>query len=276
MNTYKTKAIYLVIGNNPAQSGDRAGTYFDMKTNTIYNLDCLEGMKDIPDNFVDAIICDLPYGTTRNSWDSIIPFDALWNHYRRIIKNNGIIILFGQGMFTAKLMMSNPTWWRYNLIWNKTQPSGFLNARRMPLRAHEDICVFYKRLPSYNPIMTKGERKVSSAASKVKCVKTSNYGSHKLIDYDSNKRFPTSIIRVAKDIQHSAIHPTQKPVALIEWLINTYTNKGDIILDNCSGSGTTAVACMNTDRRYICYEKEPTYYYLSIERIEKHKKEINK
>ncbi len=248
----------------------------NIETDIILNMDCLEGMKLIPDHFVDAIICDLPYGTTRNTWDCIILFDALWMEYKRVIKENGAIILFGQGMFTARLMMSNPKWWRYNLIWNKTQPSGWLNAHKMPLRSDEDICVFYKKLPTYNPIMTDGVRKVSSAASKSKCVKTPNYGSHKLMSYDSDIRFPTSVIRVAKDIQHSAIHPTQKPVELIEWIINTYTNKGDVILDNCSGSGTTAVACINTDRRYICYEKEPTYYYLSIERIEKHKKKINK
>lgn len=247
-----------------------------IQINKIYNLDCLEGMRDIPDHFVDAIICDLPYGTTRNTWDCIIPFDALWDQYRRIIKNNGVIILFGQGMFTAQLMMSNPNWWRYNLIWHKTQPSGFLNAHRMPLRAHEDICVFYKQLPVYHPIMTKGVRKTSSADSKSRSVKTTNYGPHKLTDYDSDIRFPTSVISMSKDIQHSAIHPTQKPVALIEWLINTYTDKGNVILDNCSGSGTTAVACMNTDRRYICYEKDAAYYYLSIDRIEKYIKKSNK
>ena len=204
-------------------------------------MDCLEGMKLIPDHFVDAIICDLPYGTTRNTWDCIIPFDALWKEYKRVIKENGAIILFGQGMFTARLMMSNSAWWRYNLVWNKTQPSGFLNARRMPLRTHEDICVFYKHRPTYNPIMTTGVRKTSSAESKRKCVKTTNYGFH-----------------------------NQKPVALIEWLVRTYTNPGAIIMDNCSGSGSLAIACIKTGRNYICFEKDPDYYRLSIERIERY------
>lgn len=241
-----------------------------IETNIIHNMDCLEGMKLIPDHFVDAIICDLPYGTTRNTWDCIIPFDALWKEYKRIIKEKGAIILFGQGMFTARLMMSNSAWWRYNLVWNKTQPSGFLNARRMPLRTHEDICVFYKHRPTYNPIMTTGVRKTSSAESKRKCVKTTNYGFHKLMSYDSDMRFPTSVIRVAKDIQHSAIHPTQKPVALIEWLVRTYTNPRGIVMDNCSGSGSLAIACIKTGRNYICFEKDPDYYRLSIERIERY------
>lgn len=241
-----------------------------MMTNHIYLGDCMELMNDIPPHSVDAVISDLPYGTTRNKWDSIIPFDALWSQYKRIVKERGAVILFGQGMFTARHMMSNPSWWRYNLVWNKAQPSGFLNARRMPLRSHEDILVFYRKLPVYHPIMTKGARKVSSASSKKGCVRTTNYGCHGLKDYDSDMRYPTSIISFSKDIQHSAIHPTQKPVALIEWLIRTYTNPGNIILDNCSGSGTTAIACINTGRRYICYEKDPDYYRLSMKRVEEH------
>lgn len=164
-------------------------------------------------------------------------------------------------------MMSKPEWWRYNLVWNKAQPSGFLNVHRMPLRAHEDICVFYRKPPVYHPIMTKGMRKVSSASSKKGCVKTTNYGNHSFKDYDSDMRYPTSILPFPKDIQHSAIHPTQKPVALIEWLIRTYTDSGDIVLDNCSGSGTTAIASMNAQRRYICIEKDPEYYRLSLARV---------
>ena len=232
-------------------------------------------MASIPDQYIDAIICDLPYGTTRNKWDVIIPFEKLWEQYKRIIKGHGIIILFGQGLFTAKLMESNIRWWRYNLIWHKTQPTGFLNAHRMPLRAHEDICVFYKNLPEYHPIMMKGSRKVSSAVSKKNSVKTTNYGRHNLIDYDSDQRFPTSIICFAKDVQHSALHPTQKPVALIEWLVETFTKPGSIVLDNCSGSGTTAIACLRKGRKYICFESEATYYKISIDRINNYKLQNN-
>ncbi len=241
-----------------------------MKTNNIYLGDCMELMNGIPSGSVDAVICDPPYGTTRNRWDSVLPFEALWRQYERIVKETGPVILFGQGMFTARLMMSKPGWWRYNLVWNKTQPSGFLNAHRMPLRSPEDICVFYRKLPVYHPIMTKGVRKVSAASSKKNCVRTTNYGSHGLKDYDSDMRYPTSVLSFPKDVQHSAIHPTQKPVALIEWLIQTFTNPGDIVLDNCSGSGTTAIASMNAQRRYICIENDPEYYRLSLARVEHH------
>lgn len=237
------------------------------RTDIIYHEDCLSGMEKIPDHCIDAIICDLPYGSTRNSWDVVIPFDPLWKQYKRVIKERGVIILFGQGMFTAKLMTSNPQWWRYNLIWNKTQPSGFLNSHKMPLRTHEDICVFYKKLPVYNPIMSKGERKVSSAYSKRNCVKTSNYGTYQVTNYDSDQRYPTSVLLYPKDVQHSSIHPTQKPVALLEWLVRTYTNAGDIVLDTCMGSGSTAIACMSTGRKYVGFEIEERYYQSSIERI---------
>lgn len=238
-----------------------------MEDNIIYNEDCISGMTRIPNQSIDAIICDLPYGTTRNRWDTVISFRDLWFHYKRIIKERGAILLFGQGMFTAKLMMSNPKWWRYNLIWQKTQPTGFLNSHKMPLRAHEDICVFYNKLPIFHPQMTKGVRKVSSALSKRFCVKTTNYGSHCVTDYDSDLRYPISVLCFAKDVQHSSIHPTQKPVSLIEWLIKSYTNPGDKVLDNCSGSGTTAIACLHTGRKYLCFEKDRHYYDQSIKRI---------
>ena len=243
--------------------------------NVIYNEDCIKGMSRIPDRSIDAIICDLPYGTTHNKWDVVIPFENLWKQYKRIIKDSGVIILFGQGMFTAKLVMSNPNWWRYNLVWQKTQPTGFLNAHKMPLRTHEDICIFYKNLPVYNPLMTQGVRKVSSAKSKRNCVKTTNYGTYKLADYDSDKRYPTSVLKFSKDVQHSAIHPTQKPVALLEWLIKTYTTPGALVLDNCSGSGTTILACIKTGRNYIGFETNEKYYKQSINRIEKFEQSTN-
>lgn len=214
-----------------------------LEINKIYNEDCLEGMKKIDDKSVDAIITDLPYGqTSRNKWDSVIPFKPLWEQYERIIKNNGAIILFANGMFTADLMQSNRKLWKYNLIWEKTQPTGFLNAKKMPLRSHEDICIFYKKLPTYNPQKTTGHpRKVSKAEHKTNCF--------------------------AKDIQKSALHPTQKPIALIEELIKTYTNPGDLVLDSCAGSCTTAVAALNTGRNYICFEKDKDIFEVGSKRV---------
>lgn len=230
--------------------------------------DCLDLMKEIPDKSIDMVLCDLPYGTTRNKWDIVIPFDPLWEHYNRIIKDNGAIVLFGSGLFSAELMESNKKMWRYNLIWEKTQPTGFLNANRMPLRNHEDILVFYKQLPTYNPQKAQGhKRKVSTAKHKSHCKKTENYGEHNLSSYDSTERYPCSVIRYAKDIQTSALHPTQKPVALLGYLIKTYTNEGETVLDNCMGSGSTGVACVNTGREFIGIELDENYFRIAEKRI---------
>ena len=233
--------------------------------------DCLEVMGELPDKSVDMILCDLPYGVTaRNKWDCVILFEKLWEQYDRIIKNNGAIVLFANGMFTADLMKSNEKLWRYNLIWEKTTPTGFLNAKKMPLRIHEDICVFYKKPPTYNPQKTFGhQRKVSKAEHKRNCINTTDYGEHGLTTYDSTERYPTSILKFKTDKQKSSLHPTQKPVALFEYLIKTYTNEGETVLDNCAGSCTTAIACLNTDRDYICIEKEPKYCDIGRERVEK-------
>lgn len=232
--------------------------------------DCLELMKDISDKSVDMILCDLPYGqTARNKWDSVIPFEPLWEQYKRIIKDNGVIVLFGNGMFTADLMTSCKYMWRYNLIWEKTQPTGFLNANRMPLRSHEDICVFYKKLPTYNPQKTVGHaRKVSTAEHKRSSKQSTNYNEVNNYSYDSTERFPRSVLKFAKDIQKSALHPTQKPVALMEYLIKTYTNEGETVLDNCMGSGTTGVACKNLNRNFIGIELDKKYFEMAKERIE--------
>lgn len=237
----------------------------------LYHGDCLEVMKKIPDRSVDMILCDLPYGVTaRNKWDSVIPFDKLWKQYERIIKDNGAIVLFGQGMFTADLMRSNQKLWRYNLIWQKTQPTGFLNANKMPLRNHEDICVFYKQLPTYNPQKTDGhKRKVSTAAHKKNCKKSTDYGEYEFASYDSTERFPVSVLTFAKDTQKSKYHATQKPVALLEWLIRTYSNEGDIVLDNCMGSGSTGVACKNTNRDFVGIEIEKGMFDIAENRIKK-------
>ncbi len=219
--------------------------------------DCLEQMKCINDGSIDMILCDLPYGVTKNKWDSIIPLDKLWEQYERIIKDNGAIVLFGQDKFTARLMLSNEKLHRYNLIWEKTTPTGHLNAKKMPLRSHEDILVFYKKLPTYNPQKTTGHnRKVSTAHHKRNSKKTTNYGEHGLTTYDSTERYPKSVIKIATDKQKEAIHPTQKPVELYEYLIKTYTNEGELILDNCSGSGTLAIAALKTHRQFIMIESD--------------------
>jgi site-specific DNA-methyltransferase (adenine-specific) len=221
-------------------------------------------LPDVPTGSVDMIITDLPYETTRNDWDSSIPLPGLWQEYRRITKENACIVLFGQGMFTAELMMSNRSAWRYNLIWEKDRPTGFLNAAFMPLRSHEDICVFYEKLPTYNPQFWEGEpmhgmgkkfRRGGSA--------TSNYGKYNIPKNPTaaragdTKKYPRSVLHFAKP--HPAVHPTQKPVELFEYLINTYSNPGDMIHDSCLGSGTTLEACKNTDRDCLCFELFPSY-----------------
>ena len=223
--------------------------------NKIYNEDCLDGMQKIDDKSIDLICTDLPYGqTARNKWDSVIPFEPLWEQYERIIKDNGAIILFGNGMFTADLMQSNRKLWRYNIIWEKTQPSGHLNANKMPLRKHEDICVFYKKLPTYNPQKTSGHpRKVSKTEHKRNSKKSTDYREYDFVSYDSTERYPTSIWKFPKDTQKSALHPTQKPVALIEEIIKTYTNPGDLVLDSAAGSCTTAVAAINTGTKLYLF-----------------------
>lgn len=249
--------------------------------------DCLEKMQQIPDKSIDLILCDLPYGqTARNKWDSVLLFDLLWKEYSRIISDNGAIILFANGMFTADLMNSQKKLWRYNLIWEKTQPTGHLNAHKMPLRSHEDICVFYKKLPTYNPQKTFGhERKVSKAVHKRNSKLSDDYNEYGLTSYDSTERFPKSvlnfpedcmstIITFSKDIQKSALHPTQKPVALLEYLIKTYSNEHDVVLDNCFGSCSTGIACLNTNRDFIGIEKDNDYFKLGEQRMKEAEAEI--
>lgn len=200
---------------------------------------------------------------------------GLWTQYKRIIKDNGAVILFANGMFTADLMESNHEMWKYNLIWEKTQPTGFQNANRMPMRNHEDMCVFYKKQPIYNPQKTSGHiRKVSTASHKRNSKQSTNYNEIKNHTYDSTERFPKSVWQFAKDTQKCALTPTQKPVALIEEIIRTYTDEGDTVLDSCCGSGTTGVACINTNRKYILIEKEKYYFDLSKNRIIEHQKKV--
>lgn len=237
--------------------------------------DCLEAMKEIPDGSVDMILCDLPYGVTRNKWDSVIPLDALWPEYKRIIKPNGAICLHADGLFMSKLMLSEPRMWRYNLIWNKVHSSGFLNANRMPLRITEEICVFYKRPPTYNPQKTEGQKNHSKGKANGTIIdKTGianhNYGSYSVMDnsdLQGNMKHPTSLLTFQKPHPAKSVHPTEKPVALLEWLIRTYTNPGEVVLDNCMGSGSTGVACANTGRRFIGIELVREYFDIAEKRI---------
>lgn len=243
----------------------------------MYNNDCIgnNGMCLISDKSVNMILCDLPYGqTARNKWDTVINFEKLWDQYLRIIKDNGAIVLFANGMFTSDLMQSNRKLWRYNIIWNKIMTTGFLNANRMPLRCHEDICVFYKKLSTYNPQKFKGEGKSHSKGKKNKDdISGTNYGKAEMVDKSEehgNMKFPTSIITFEKVHPSLTIHPTQKPVVLFEYLINTYTNESETVLDNCMGSFTTAIACINTNRNYIGFENDEKYFALGQERVRLH------
>ena len=230
--------------------------------NTVLQGDCLELMKDIPDKSIDMILCDLPYGTTRNQWDSIIPLDDLWKQYERIVKENGAIVLTAQLPFDKVLGTSNLNLLKYEWVWVKQQGTGFLNAKKMPLKATENVLVFYKKPPTYNPQMRTGFKPYICKSGKG----SNNYGEQVQVVTESNgERYPLNWIEVKYDKEK--LHPTQKPVALFEYLIKTYTNEGDLVLDNCAGSGTTGVAARNTNRNFILMEKEKEYIDIINKRL---------
>lgn len=234
-----------------------------LSLNTIHHMDGIAGMKELPDKSVDMILCDLPYGVTQNKWDVIIPFDELWAEYTRVIKDRGAIVLTATKPFSALLLASNPKLYRYDIIWRKNKSTGFLNANRMPLRQHEEILVFYKKLPTYNPQKTLGHKKVNSFTKHTS--DGSNYGQTQagIAGGGQTDRYPTSVvdIPVMNNDDPRKFHPTQKPVALFEWLIKTYTNEGEIVLDNCIGSGTTGVACLKNKRHFIGFETVGDYVH---------------
>ena len=235
--------------------------------------DCLEKMKDIPNKSIDMILCDLPYGTTRNKWDSVLSLDELWEQYNRIIKDNGAIVLFAQTPFDKVLGCSNLKMLRYEWIWEKTSATGHLNAKKMPMKAHENILVFYKKLPTYNPQKTTGHTPVHSYTKHQD--DGSNYGKT-LIGISgggSTERYPRSVQVFKTDKQKEALHPTQKPVDLLEYLIKTYTNENETVLDNCMGSGSTGIACVNTNRSFIGIELTEKYFEASKKRINTHIKD---
>lgn len=239
-----------------------------MYLNEIVHGDCLEVMENIKDGSIDMIMADLPYNTTRNHWDSLIDLKELWVQYERIIKDNGAIVLTAQTPFDKVLGASNLKLLKYEWIWEKTSATGHLNAKKMPMKAHENILVFYKKLPTYNPIKTQGHvRKVSKAEHKVNSKMSTNYNPTGLTTYDSTERYPRSVLKFPNDKQKTALHPTQKPVALMEYLIKTYTNPGELVLDNVAGSGSTAIAAMNAGRNFVAIEKEEEYFNLAQQRI---------
>lgn len=231
--------------------------------------DCFNVLQDIEDKSVGLILADLPYGTTRNKWDIPLDLTALWKEYKRIIKDKGCIALWSQPPFDKVLACSNMDMFRYEWIIKKTSPTGFLNAKKMPMKAHENVLIFYKQLPTYNPQKTTGHpRKVSTAEHKRNCKVTTNYGSHGLTTYDSTERYPIDVLEFKWDKQQSRIHPTQKPIAAQEYFIKTYTNRGDLVLDNVMGSGSSAIAAANLDRSYIGIEKDPEIYKKAVERYD--------
>lgn len=236
--------------------------------------DCMELLPEIQDGSVDMVLCDMPYGSTKNTWDQKLPLDKLWEQYSRIVKEHGAICLFADGMFLADLMKSNRKMWRYNLIWDKVIPTGFLNANRMPLRRTEEIAVFYRKQPLYHPQKVPGKpnhskgRAIGNRAGQR--FQNRDYGDYAVVDNSKCLgawKHPTSLISIPKPHASKCLHPTEKPVALCEWLIRTYTDPGETVLDNCMGSGSTGVACIRTGRNFIGMEKNPEDFAAAEKRI---------
>ena len=234
-------------------------------------MDCLEGMKEIPDKSIDCIICDLPYNMTSMKWDSLIPFEKLWPEYKRIIKKNGNIILFSSGMFTISLINSNQKDFKYKLIWKKNVPTGMSSAKYRPMKYYEEICIFNEGNGTYNPIM---KERIGVGKD---CYNYDHYcgkSNHITLDkvkkqYDPEWVQPSDVLEFnVVPNRKGKLHPTQKPVKLLEWLVKTYSNEGDVILDNCIGSGTTAIACLNTGRKFIGFEIDEGYYKAAKKRID--------
>jgi len=243
--------------------------------------DCLEVMPTIPGKSIDMILCDLPYGTTACKWDTIIPFEPLWKQYKRLIKDNGAIVLTASQPFTTALIVSNPDWFKYEWIWCKNFATGSLLAKKRPMKGHENILVFYGKQPTYNPQMVKRTdaeiKRLSKKSVKTKGTEFQQAGGISGNRKDGIEKMPNSKLWFDAVFNRSGErtgHPTQKPVALLEYLIKTYTNKGETVLDNCAGSGTTAIACINTNRNYILIEKEQEYIGIINKRISEHEKQL--
>lgn len=242
-----------------------------LEINKIYCGDCLKVMNKIDNQSIDMVLVDPPYGITRCKWDEIIPLESMWHQLKRIIKSNGAIVMTASQPFTSLLICSNKKMFKYTLVWNKTKVTGYYNVKRRPLVVHEDIVVFYNKQPLYNPLKTIGHRRkivLAKYKKKTKSVNPDIYNKTRaFIDYDSTERYPISIIKFGNDRQRYVFHPTQKPVSLCEYLIKTYTNKNDLVLDNCIGSGTTAIACINTNRQYIGIDNSAEYCKIARKRV---------
>ena len=242
-----------------------------LQINSVNNGNCLDLMNDINDKSIDMILCDLPYGTTACKWDTVIPFEPLWEQYNRAIKDNGAIVLFGSEPFSSFLRMSNIKQYKYDLIWQKEQSSNFMLAKKQVGKIHENISIFYNKQCKYNPQMTTGcKPSVSGSKNKIETSGGSEGGKECSTRTGATDRYPVSILKYNRDKNKSGIdsfHPTQKPVALFEYLIKTYTNEGELVLDNCAGSGTTAIACLRTNRNYILIEQETKYCDIANKRI---------
>lgn len=239
----------------------------------LYNGDCLDVMEELPAGSVDLILCDPPYGVTRNPWDKKIPTDRLWGGVNRLRKADTAILFFAQMPFAAELVMSNPRMFRYEWIWQKSNVSGFLNAKRMPLKSHENILVFYEALPTYNPQMTPGLHMKARSGR----VQTSNYGKFERMNPEiADSYYPRDILSFPCVNQGPGVerfHPTQKPVPLLEYLIKTYSNPGDVVFDPCMGAGSTGVAAINTGRNFVGIELDSGYYQVAQARIEQARKD---
>lgn len=235
--------------------------------NKVFEGDCLNIMQHFPDKSIDMVLCDLPYGTTQNKWDCPIPLDKLWKEYKRIVKDNGTIVLTSQGIFTATLILSNPEMFRYKWIWEKSKPTNFLNSKKQPLRKHEDVCIFYKQQPIYHPQMIKGEPYDKGIR---KNQLSGSYGEFQPIHVKSDgERYPTDIIYFkTAECEGKVIHPTQKPVELGKYMVRTYTDPGAIILDNTSGSGSFVVSALSEGRNFIAIEKNENVALFKKENID--------
>ena len=234
----------------------------------LINGEAIIEMKKISKESIDMILCDLPYGTTQCKWDTIIPFNELWKEYERIIKPNGAVVLTASQPFTSNLTMSNPKLFRYSLVWEKSKSTGYLNSKKMPMRSNEDILVFYKSLPTYNPQMTEGIPYDKGIANRPTEVYREQKGEIH-VKNESGLRYPRSVqyFKTAES-EGKVYHPTQKPIMLMEWLIKTYTNENEIVLDNCIGVGTTAIAAIRTNRRYVGIEIDEKYFDIAKQRID--------
>jgi len=236
--------------------------------NQLFQGDCIEIMSTLPEGCVDMVFCDLPYGTTQNEWDCLIPFDQLWEQYHRVVKENGAIVLTAQPPFDKVLACSNLKYFKYEWIWEKNKATGHLNAKKMPMKAHENVLVFYRKLPTYNPQMTHGHKPMNAVLPKDQLPPPDRKRNYNHVEKrlgnpgGSTTRYPRDVLQfpVINNDDPLKFHPTQKPVPLIEYFIKTYSNEGDVILDNCMGSGSTIIACKNTNRQYIGIENDPEYF----------------